>query len=93
MCDIAPERFGPIAEGFDVRFDPGSPRAGAMECAERAAQFIRGFEVPNRLRDAGVPEDQIGKIADTVLEEVKRSNTVGRDVTREELIGILRAAY
>jgi hypothetical protein len=28
-----------------------------------------------------------------VLEEVKRANTVGVEVTREELVGILEAAY
>jgi alcohol dehydrogenase class IV len=64
-----------------------------MECAERMAKFIAQFEVPQRLRDAGVPREEIGTIAATVLDEVERSNTVGRPVTRENLVKLLEAAY
>ena len=93
MAEIAPERFGPIAEGLRLRFDAQSPKLAALECADRVAQFIRKFEVPNRLRDVGVAREEIGSIAQTVLEEVKRSDTVGRDVTTEDLLRILDAAY
>ncbi|MGP8188094.1 MAG: iron-containing alcohol dehydrogenase, partial [Terracidiphilus sp.] len=67
MADVAPERFGPIAEGLGVRFDERNARTAAMECAERMAKFIAQFEVPHRLRDAGVPREEIGTIAATVL--------------------------
>jgi alcohol dehydrogenase class IV len=93
MADIAADRFGPIADGFSVRFDARSPRSSAVECADRAAKFIGKFEVPSRLRDVGVPREEISRIAGTVLEEVKRANTVGSDVTLESLVGILDAAY
>ena len=93
MADVAAERFGPIADGFGVRFDARSPRSAALECADRAARFIGKFEVPTRLRDAGVPREEISRIAGTVLEEVKRANTVGAEVTLEQLIAILDAAY
>jgi alcohol dehydrogenase class IV len=55
--------------------------------------FVAQFELPHRLRDAGVPSEEIGTIAGTVLEEVERSNTVGRPVRREELVQLLEAAY
>ena len=93
MAGIAPERFGAIAEGFGVRFDPRDARSAALECADRAAKFIGKFEVPMRLRDVGVAREEISRIAGTVLEEVKRSNTVGADVTLEQLVAILDAAY
>jgi maleylacetate reductase len=93
MADIAPERFGPIAEGLGVRFDERGTRAAALECAERMAKFIAQFEVPHRLRDAGVPREEIGTIAATVLEEVERADTVGRPVTRDNLVQLLEAAY
>ena len=93
MAEVAADRFGPIAEGFGVRFDARSPRSAAVECADRAAKFIGKFEVPTRLRDVGVPREEISRIAGTVLEEVKRANTVGADVTLEQLIAILDAAY
>ncbi len=93
MAEVAADRFGPIAEGFGVRFDARSPRSAALECADRAAKFIGKFEVPTRLRDVSVPREEISRIAGTVLEEVKRANTVGVDVTLEQLIAILDAAY
>ncbi len=93
MAEVAADRFGPIAEGFGVRFDARSPRSAALECADRAAKFIGKFEVPTRLRDVSVPREEISRIAGIVLEEVKRANTVGVDVTLEQLIAILDAAY
>ena len=62
MAEIAPERFGPIAEGFHVPFDPGNPKAGALACADRTAQFIARFDVRHTLKDAGVPRAEIGDI-------------------------------
>ena len=93
MADVAPERFGPIAEGLGVHFDERNARAAAMECAERMAKFVAQFEVPHRLRDAGVPREEIGTIAGTVLEEVERSDTVGRPIKPEDLVKLLEAAY
>jgi len=93
MAGVAADRFAPIAEGFDVRFDAHSPHSSALECADRTAKFIGKFEVPSRLRDVGVPREEISRIAGTVLEEVKRANTVGAEVTLDQLVGILDAAY
>jgi alcohol dehydrogenase len=93
MAEIAPQRFGPIAEGLGVRFDPANPRAAAFECADQVAKFIAQFEVPHTLRDAGVPHGEIHQIAATVLDEVERSKVVDRPVTREEIVGLLEAAY
>ena len=93
MAEVAADRFAPIADGFDVRFDARNPRSSALECADRAARFIGKFEVPTRLRDVGVPREEISRIAGTELEEVKRANTVGTEVTLAQLMGILEAAY
>ena len=93
MAGVAADRFAPIAQGFEVRFDPRSPRSSAMECADRTAKFIGKFDVPTRLRDVGVPREEISRIAGTVLEEVKHANTVGVEVTREELVQLLEAGY
>ncbi|HUY28212.1 MAG TPA: iron-containing alcohol dehydrogenase [Candidatus Binataceae bacterium] len=93
MANVAPERFGAIATGFGVRFDAASPRAAALECADRAAQFIAQFEVPTRLRDVGVARAELGAIAAAVLAEVAASNVVGREVTEHDLVALLEAAY
>ncbi|HXW84254.1 MAG TPA: iron-containing alcohol dehydrogenase [Candidatus Binataceae bacterium] len=93
MAEVAPERCGPIAEGLGIRFDRNNPRLAALECADRVAHFIRKFEVPTRLRDVGVPREELGKIASIVLAEVSRGNTVGRAVTQHDIVMLLEAAY
>src|ERR1700732_2845659 len=93
MADIAPERFGPIAEGLGMRFDERNARASAMECAERMAKFIAQFEVPHRLRDTGVKHNEISEIAEPVHSEIEHAKVVDRPVNREEIIALLEAAY
>jgi alcohol dehydrogenase len=93
MAEISPESFGPIADGLGVRFDPDNPRAGALECSDRVAQFISQFEVPSRLREVKVPRAELSRIAATVLQEVSRSRTVSREITLDEVNKILEAAY
>jgi len=93
MARLAPARFGPIAEGFDLRFDPTAPGPAANECAERAARFIGQFKVPTRLRDVGVPHDELAQIAGAVLEEINRAHSVDRPLTESDLTVLLEAAY
>jgi len=93
MAEIAPERFGPIAEGLRVAFDPVRAKAGALVCAERAAEFIAQFDVPHTLHKAGVPRAEIGQIIPAVLHELERSGVVDRPVTEADVRGLLEAAY
>jgi alcohol dehydrogenase len=93
MAEIAPDRSAPIAEGFHLPFDPRNPKAGALACADRTARFIAGFDVPHRLRDAGVPRAEIGDIVDPVMHELEKSKVVDRPLTRAEVIGLLEASY
>jgi alcohol dehydrogenase class IV len=93
MANIAPERFGAIAEGLGIRFDIANPRKSALECADRVAEFIAQFDVPHRLSDAEVPRSDLSKIAGTVLNEVSRARTIDRAVTLDEVKAILEAAY
>jgi alcohol dehydrogenase len=93
MAELAPQRFGPIAEGYGIAFDPSNPKTAALACADRTAEFIGRLEVPHRLRDAHVPKRELQEIADTVQSETARMNVVDRVVTRDEILAILDAAY
>lgn len=93
MADIAPHRFGPIAEGLGVSFNEANPRPAALECADRVAKFIAQFDVPHTLKDAGVPRGELSQIVDTVLSEVEHSKVVDRPVNREEIVSLLETAY
>jgi len=93
MADIAPERFGPIAEGFHIPFDPRSPKAGALACAEKTAEFISQFDVPRSLKAAGVPRGEVGDVVDAVTHELEKANVMDRPVTKAEVLGLLEACY
>jgi len=93
MAGVAPERFGPIAEGFAVPFDPRRPQGAALACADRTAQLIAQLDVPRTLAEAGVPREQVEQIVGTVLHELERMGVVDRPLTQADLVGILEAAY
>jgi alcohol dehydrogenase class IV len=93
MAQAAPERFEAIAEGFEIAFDPANPRAAALECAERAAAFVRELGVPTRLSEAGVPRAEIEQIIEPVLAEINGAKSLGRPVTAQEMTELLKAAY
>jgi alcohol dehydrogenase len=93
MADLAPERFKPIAEGFGVTFDPAQPRRAALACADRAAAFIAQFEVPQRLRDVGVPRDELPEMAAIVHDVMDAAHVVDRLVTTDDIVTLLTNAY
>jgi len=93
MADRAPERFGPVAEGFGIAFEVGDPGPAAADSADRTARLIAGLGLPTRLRDFDVPVAELEGVAGTVLKEVERSGTVGAEVAREDLVSLLEAAW
>jgi alcohol dehydrogenase class IV len=93
MADIAPERFGPIAAGFNLPFDATKAKTAALACADAAAKFIAQFDVPHTLKDAGVPRDEVESIVGTVKHELDRSGTIDRPVSEDEIKSLLEAAY
>lgn len=93
MADIAPHRFGPIAEGLDIPFDPRSPRDAAMACAERIREFISQFDVPHSLKEAKIPYDDIQRIAGPVHDEITFADVVERPITHDEVAALIDAIY
>jgi len=93
MAQAAPHRFEAIAEGFEVSFDAADPRPAAMQCAERAAEFIRGLGVPTRLSEVGVPRAEFDQIIEPVLAEINGARTLEKPVTSQDMAALLEAAY
>jgi alcohol dehydrogenase len=93
MADVAPDRFCAIAQGLGVQFDPGKARMSAHVCADRVADFIARFELPHRLRDVGVPRNEIDDIAAVVRDAMEEAGAVDRPVSREEIAALLASAY
>lgn len=93
MASVAPERFGSIAQGLGIAFDPERPEAAAQACGQRIADFIAGFQVPRSLQEVGVPHGEIHKVARAIQEEVDQLGTVGRPLGLDEVVALLEAAY
>jgi maleylacetate reductase len=93
MAIAAPERFGPIARAFNVPFEAGIARDAAHECADRMARFIAQFELPQRLRDVQVPQDEIHEVANLVHGILDTAHVNGGTVSRDQVESVLTAAY
>jgi alcohol dehydrogenase len=93
MADLAPERFRPIAEGFGVPFDPADPKRAALACADHAAAFIATFDVPQRLRDVGVPRHELAEVAAIVHDVMDAAHVVDRLLTTDDIVTLLTNAY
>ena len=91
VAGAAAERFAAIAHGFGVPF--AEPKRAALECAERAAEFIAQFNLPTRLRDVAVPAGELAGIAGHVCEVMNQEQALGRPVTEDEVGLLLEAAY
>ena len=39
MAELAADRFGPIADGYGIAFDPDNPKPAALKCADWTEQF------------------------------------------------------
>ena len=93
MAEIAPERFGPVAEGYGIPFDGANPKAAAMACADRTAEFIAQFDVPKSLGAARVPREEIGQIVGPIKHELDHLNVVDRPLTEPEILALLESCY
>ena len=93
MAGLAPERFGPVAEGYKIPFNPAHPKPAALECADRTEKFIAQFDVPKRLRDAGVPHDEIKDVVGPLKHELEKMGVVDRPLTEQEVLSLLESCY
>jgi alcohol dehydrogenase class IV len=93
MAEIAAQRFGPVAEGFGIPFDPHNPKPAALACADRTEEFIAQFDVPKTLRAAGVPHDEIKEIVGPIKHELEHMGVVDRPLTEAEVQALLESCY
>ena len=94
MAAAVPSRFDAIARAFGIAFDAGDPAPAALACADRTAAFIERLSLPSRLRDVGVPLDELGSVAGVVAGLLARADaTAGASVSAAELEQILNAGY
>jgi maleylacetate reductase len=93
MAGVAPERFAPIARAFDLAFDEANPGEAALESADRMALFISRFELPQRLRDVHVPQQEIREVAGLVHDILDKAPVSERAISRAQVEALLIGAY
>jgi len=93
MAALAPDRFGPIAAACGVPFDAAAPGSAALACADHVARFVARLGLPTRLRDVGVPSDELDDVAGVVHGIMEDAGIVGTHVSRAELTALLTRAY
>jgi len=88
---VAEGRLADLARAFGLE-----PTGDASRDARAAVDFVRGFVarvgLPTRLREAGVPEEGLERIAEAACVDAA-VYTNPREATPEELLEVLKKAY
>ncbi|MGR7026755.1 iron-containing alcohol dehydrogenase [Geodermatophilus sp. URMC 62] len=93
MAEISPQRFEKIAAALSIPFDPAAPEKAALESAQAVDRFIRGLDLPMRLRDVGVPHEELTSVAEATRIGLEIFDATDRPVTTEEIVGLLERCY
>jgi alcohol dehydrogenase class IV len=93
MAARVPERFAPITLGLGLPLYSDAVRSSAFACVDRVEAFLSQFDVPRRLRDVGVPRDEIDDIAGVVRDAMEEADAVTQPISRAEIAAVLQAAY
>jgi len=88
-----PDRFQSIATALGVAFDARDPVPGARACADAVTAFVSRLGLPARLRDVGVPSEELGDVAGVVHEVMTHHPRVGVEVSLDEVAAVLMAAF
>ena len=88
-----PYRFAQMARAFGEKVEGLSE----LDAAETAVKFVErlsdDLRVPRRLRDVGIPEDAIPRLAEAAMKVTRLLANNPRKVTLEDTIAIYRSAY
>lgn len=88
---VAMDRYALVADALGVP-GGGSPEARASAAVTAIRELRRVVGLPDRLREAGVPEEGVERIgAEALLDGAIFFNP--REATEDELVALVRAAY
>jgi len=90
---FAADRLALVAESGGIDTRGLSDENAAKEAIKKVGKFIQDLGCPTRLRDAGVPESDLGPVAEAVMEEVPLMENPRPIRGVEEILGILQRAW
>jgi alcohol dehydrogenase class IV len=90
--DVVGPEYRLVAEAFGLNVSGDDDATAAAKVVEKLRDFTTGLGLPQRLRDAGVPEDGLEGIAEDSLLDGAMFNNPG-EPELEEVLDLLRQAY
>jgi alcohol dehydrogenase class IV len=88
----APERYAAIAVALGIP-DEGATLAKAGRGIERLAELIAQCPMPKRIRDFGVPEDALPRLAQSAMTVTRLLKNNPRAVTESDAVEIYKQAF
>ncbi len=88
-----PSKFAQMAKAFGEKVEGLSELDGAEAAVRFVERLSDDLRVPRRLRDVGIPEDAIPRLAEGAMKVTRLLANNPRKVTLEDAIAIYKSAY
>jgi alcohol dehydrogenase class IV len=88
-----PEKFARIASFMGKEVDGLSTMEAAQEAVTAVQELLVTIQVPSRLRDYGIPKDDIPKLAKAAMRESRLLTFNPRDMQEDDVRSLLEEAY
>ena len=88
-----PSKFAQMAKAFGEKVEGISELVGAEIAVRFIERLSDDIRVPRRLRDVGIPEDAIPRLAEAAMKVTRLLANNPRKVTLEDAVAIYKSAY
>jgi alcohol dehydrogenase class IV len=88
-----PSKFAQMAKAFGEKVEGISELIGAEIAVRFIERLSDDIRVPRRLRDVGIPEDAIPRLAEAAMKVTRLLANNPRKVTLEDAVAIYKSAY
>ena len=88
-----PYKFAQMAKAFGEKVEGLSELDGAEMAVKFVERLSDDIRVPRRLRDVGIPEDAIPRLAEAAMKVTRLLANNPRKITLEDAVAIYKSAY
>ncbi len=88
-----PSKFAQMAKAFGEKVEGISELVGAEIAVRFVERLSDDLRVPRRLRDVGIPEDAIPRLAEAAMKVTRLLANNPRKLTPEDAVAIYKSAY
>jgi alcohol dehydrogenase class IV len=88
-----PHKFAQMAKAFGEKVEGISELVGAEIAVRFVERLSDDLRVPRRLRDVGIPEDAISRLAEAAMKVTRLLANNPRKIALEDAIAIYKSAY